>query len=42
VEVSGQPHAPADLRPEKEPPVSIGQEIGWAPRAGMDAVTRRM
>jgi hypothetical protein len=27
--VSGQIHAPAALTPEKEPPVTIGQEVGW-------------
>jgi len=30
--VSGQRHAPAALLPPgKRPPVSIGQEAGWAP-----------
>jgi hypothetical protein len=29
--VSGQLHAPAALPPEKEPPVPIGYEAGWAP-----------
>jgi hypothetical protein len=32
MEVSGELHAPAALPPEKEPPVSIGQEAGWAPK----------
>jgi hypothetical protein len=31
MEVSGQFHAPAALPPGKQPPVSIGQEAGWAP-----------
>jgi hypothetical protein len=29
LEVSGQLHAPAALPPGKEPPVPIGQEVGW-------------
>jgi hypothetical protein len=29
--VSGQLHAPGALPPGKEPPVPIGQEVGWAP-----------
>jgi hypothetical protein len=31
MEVSGQLHAPAALPLEKEPPVLIGYEVGWAP-----------
>jgi hypothetical protein len=31
LEVSGQLHAPAALPPEKEPPILIGEEAGWAP-----------
>jgi hypothetical protein len=31
MEVSGQLHAPAALHSEKETPVPIGQEAGWAP-----------
>jgi hypothetical protein len=31
MEVSGQLHAPAALPPEKEPPVPLGYEAGWAP-----------
>jgi hypothetical protein len=30
MEVVGQIHAPAALSPEKEPPVPIGYEAGWA------------
>jgi hypothetical protein len=41
LEVSGQLHAPAALSPGKEPPVPIGQEAGWAPRAGLDDVEKR-
>jgi hypothetical protein len=29
VKVSGQLHAPAALPPRKEPPVPIGEEVGW-------------
>jgi hypothetical protein len=29
LEVSGQLHAPAALPPRKEPPVPIGEEVGW-------------
>jgi hypothetical protein len=29
MEVSGRLHAPAALPPEKEFPVSIGEEVGW-------------
>jgi hypothetical protein len=32
MEVSGQLHAPGALLPGKGPPVSIGQEAGWAPK----------
>jgi hypothetical protein len=39
--VSGQHHAPAALLPPgKGPPVPIGQEAGWAPRAGLDTEDR--
>jgi hypothetical protein len=31
MEVSGQLPAPTTLPPGKEPPVSIGEEAGWAP-----------
>jgi hypothetical protein len=30
MEVSGQLHAPAALPPGNEPPITIGQEVGWA------------
>jgi hypothetical protein len=30
IEVSGQLHAPATLLPEKEPPLHIAEEDGWA------------
>jgi hypothetical protein len=30
MEVISQRHAPAELYPRKEPPVSIEQEAGWA------------
>jgi hypothetical protein len=33
MEVSIQLHEPVALPPGKEPPVSIGQEAGWAPEA---------
>jgi hypothetical protein len=36
LEVSGQLHAPAALPPGKEPPVPIGQEVGWTSGAGLD------
>jgi hypothetical protein len=32
MDTSGQPHAPAALIPEKEPPVPTRQEAGWAPK----------
>jgi hypothetical protein len=31
LEMRGQIHGPAALLPEKDPPVSIGQEVGWTP-----------
>jgi hypothetical protein len=31
MEVGGQLHAPAALRPAKQTPVPIGQEAEWAP-----------
>jgi len=31
MEMSGQLHTPAALPPGKEPLVSAGQEVGWAP-----------
>jgi hypothetical protein len=31
MEVSGQPHVPNALAPEKGPAVPIGQEAGWEP-----------
>jgi hypothetical protein len=31
MKLSGQLHAPIALLPEKEPPVPIWQEAGWAP-----------
>jgi hypothetical protein len=39
LEVSGQLHAHAALPLGKEPPVSIGSEVGWA-RAGLDYVEK--
>jgi hypothetical protein len=41
MEVSSQLHAPAALHPRKKPPVPIGQEAGWAPSVGPDAVKKR-
>jgi hypothetical protein len=34
MEVSSQLHALAALPPEKEPPVPIGQDVGWALEPG--------
>jgi hypothetical protein len=31
LKVSGQLHAPVALTPRKEPPVPIGEEVGWIP-----------
>jgi hypothetical protein len=42
MEVSGQLHAPASSPPEKEPLVPIGWEVGWGPKAGLDAVRRKI
>jgi hypothetical protein len=42
MEVSGQLHASAALSPGKEPLVLIGQEAGWALRAVLDAVMRKI
>jgi hypothetical protein len=33
MEVSGQLHNPSALPPWKDPPVSAGQETGWAPES---------
>jgi hypothetical protein len=33
MELSDQLQDPAALPPEKEPPVPIGYEVGWAPEA---------
>jgi hypothetical protein len=35
--VSGQHHAPAALPPGKEPPVSIGYDVGWTGRGGKNS-----
>jgi hypothetical protein len=31
MEVNNKVQPPADVTPEKEPPIPIGQEAGWAP-----------
>jgi hypothetical protein len=41
MEVSGHLHTPAALSTRKEPLVPIGEEAGWDPRAGLDAVVKR-
>jgi len=41
MEVSGQLHTLATLFPGKELLVPLGQEAGWAPRTGMNAVAKR-
>jgi hypothetical protein len=33
--VSGQLHEPAASTPGKEPPLSIGQDVGWAPQPAL-------
>jgi hypothetical protein len=41
MEVSVQVYTVAVFLPEKRPPVPIGQEAEWAPRAGLDVVAKR-
>jgi hypothetical protein len=38
---SGQLHAPAALPLMKQPPVPIGYEVGWTPRASLDDVEKK-
>jgi hypothetical protein len=40
MEESCQLQVPVALPPEKEPPVPIGQEVGWVLRASLEAVGR--
>jgi hypothetical protein len=39
--VSGYPDALTALPPGKEPQVPIGEEAGWASRAGLDFTEKR-
>jgi hypothetical protein len=41
LDVSGQLYAPAALPSGKEPPVPIGYEVGWVPRAGLGDVEKK-
>jgi len=41
MEVSGQLHPPSALPLGETAPIPIGQEIGWASRADLDAVVKR-
>jgi hypothetical protein len=42
MQLSGQSHGPVALSPGKEPPVPIGQEVGWlGPRAGLNVVRKK-
>jgi hypothetical protein len=41
MEVSNQLHAPAALRPWKEPQIPIEQGAGWTPRAALEAMEKK-
>jgi hypothetical protein len=41
MEMSGQLHAPAALTPRKKHVVPIGQEAGWSPEPGLDAMVKK-